>query len=145
MVLNAKSIGACSLGVQSMLRGVPPHVLVEAAIFLVLCLVAFGSLGYAIWKWRTEAKKETLPVWRQIATMIAFLAVMTQVSVFAVFWIWPEIGRDYIKFGQWARWVIPPFLVALPCAIAGKVAVRWSLLLPSIILFVICFFIVLSA
>jgi hypothetical protein len=127
------------------MRGAPPHVFVEAAVFLLLCLVAFGSLGYAVWKWRTRTEKKTLPVWRQVATRIAFLAVATQVTVFAVFWIWPGIGRDYIKFGQWARWVDPPFLVALPCAIAGKGAVRWLLLSASLILFVICFLITLSA
>jgi hypothetical protein len=89
-------------------------------------------------------REKALPVWRQVATMVAFLAVATQVSVFAVFLLWPGIGRDYIKFGQWARWVDPPFLVALPCAIAGKGAVRWLLLSASIILFVICFLITLS-
>jgi hypothetical protein len=127
------------------MRGAPPHVFVGAAVFLLLCLVAFGSLGFAVWKWRTRTEKKALPVWRQVATMIAFLAVATQVSVFAVLWIWPGIGRDYIKFGQWARWVDPPFLVALPCAIAGKGAVRWLLLSASIILFAICSLIILTA
>jgi hypothetical protein len=72
------------------MRGAPPHVFVEAAVFLLLCLIAFGSLGYAVWKWRTRTERKTLSVWRQVATMIAFLAVAAQVSVFAVLGYGPE-------------------------------------------------------
>jgi hypothetical protein len=126
------------------MRGAPLHVFIEWAFFLVLCLIIAGSFGYAAWKWRTGVETKELPVWRQVATMLAFLAVAIQVGVFAVYWIWPQIGRDYIMFGQWARWVDPPFLVALPCAIAGKGAVRGLLLTASVLLFVICFLITVS-
>jgi hypothetical protein len=87
------------------MRGAPLHVYIEAAVFLVLCLIALGSFGYAVWKWRMGTETKRLPVWRQVATILAFLAVATQVGVIAVYWIWPQIGRDYIMFGQWARWV----------------------------------------
>ena len=130
---------------NAQMRGALPHVFVEGAVFLVLCLVAVGTFGYAAWKWWTGVETDTPPVWRRVATMLAFLAVATQVSVLSAFWIWPQIGRDYIGFAQWARWVLPPFLVALPCAIVGKRVVRWLLLTASVVLFVICFFIVLSA
>ena len=127
------------------MRGAPLRVFIEWAVFLVLCLTVLGIFGYAAWKWRTGVETKKLPVWRQVATLLAFLAVAIQVAVFAVYWIRPQIGRDYIMFGQWARWVDPPFLVALPCAIAGKGAVRWLLLTASVLLFVICFLMTLSA
>ena len=127
------------------MRGAPLHVYIEAAVFLVLCLIALGSFGYAVWKWRMGTETRKLPLWRQVATMLAFLAVATQVGVFAAYLIWPQIGRDYNMSGNWARWVDPPFLVAMPCAIAGKGAVRWLLLTASVLLFVICFLITLGA
>jgi len=127
------------------MNGAPPRVVIEAAIFLAVCMVALGSFGYAILKWRAGTETKQLPVWRQIATIVAFVAVGTQVGVFAAFWIWPQIGRDYVTFGQWARWVLPPFLVAFPCGLAGRGAIRWLLLLASVLLFGICFLIVLSA
>jgi hypothetical protein len=132
-------------GLNAQMRAAPLHVFVEAMVFLVLCLVAIGSFGYAAWKWWDGVEASKLPVWRQVATMLAFLAAATQVSVLGAFWIWPQIGHDYVGFARWARWILPPFLVALPSAIAGKRAVRWLLLTASVVVFVICFFIVLSA
>jgi len=126
-------------------RGAPHRVIVEAIIFLAICLTALGCFVYAVRKKRTEAQRIKLPVWRQVAIALGFLAVATQAAVFLAFWIWPPIGRDYVSFGQWARWVLPPFLVAVPCALAGKGASRWWLLSSSVLLFVICFFTVLSA
>ena len=126
------------------MKGAPVHVFIEGAIFFALCLIAIGCFGYAAWKWWTGAGTKKLPVWRQVATILAFLAVATQLIVFAVSWF-PQIGRDYVMFGRWARWVLPPFLVALPCSIAGKRGLRWLLLTASILLFVICFLITLSA
>ncbi len=127
------------------MSGAPTRVIAQAIIFAAICLIALGCLGYAVWKRRTEVEKVKLPRWRQVATVLGFLAVTTQAVVFAAFWIWPQIGRDYVSFGQWARWVLPPFLVAVPCALAGKGASRWWLLSSSVLLFVICFFIVMSA
>ena len=104
---------------------------------------AFGGLAYAWRKWRGEARKVELPAWRRTAANIGFLAVALQAVLFIAFWT--RIGRDYLLFGQWARWVLPSFLVAVPCALAGKGASRWWLLSSSVLLFVLCFFIVLSA
>jgi hypothetical protein len=126
------------------MREVPFHVLIEGVIFLAMLLIALGSFGYAAWKWWKGAETRKLPVWRRVATMIAFLAVGTQIIVFAASWF-PQIGRDYVMFGRWARWVLPPFLVAVPSSIAGKRGLRWLLLTASILLFVICFLITLSA
>jgi hypothetical protein len=105
----------------------------------LLYTLAFGpcvSLRLAVslmrlGKWMYWGGEKTLPLWRRAATVIAFLAVATPIGVFAAYWIWPQIGRDYLVHGQWARWVDPPFLVALPCAIAGEGATRWLLHLLS--------------
>ena len=104
---------------------------------------AFGSLVYAGITWRWKTTKAELPTWRRVVTNLGFLAVSAQAILFAA--SWTGIGRDYVLFSQWARWVLPTFLVALPCAIAAKGPSRWWLLLSSILLFVTCFFIVLSA
>jgi hypothetical protein len=127
------------------MNGVPLRVLVEASVFMAICLVAVGSFGYAVWRRTSEAATTKLPAWRQLATITGFLAVAVQASVLAVFWIWPSIGRNYITFGEWARWVLPSFLVALPTVLAGRGSSRWWLLTSSVLLFVISFLIVLSA
>ena len=120
-----------------------PHILVSAVLFVAMILVAFGGLAYAWKKWRGESRKVELPAWRRTVTNIGFLAVTVQgISLIAS---WTRIGRDYALFGQWARWVLPAFLVALPCVLVGKGTSRWWLLSSSVLLFVICFFIVLSA
>ena len=120
-----------------------PHILVSAVLFVAMILVAFGGLAYAWMKWRGEARKVELPAWRRTVANIGFLAVAVQAVLFIA--SWTRIGRDYVLFGQWARWVLPSFLVAVPCVLAGKGASRWWLLASSVLLFVICFFIVLSA
>jgi hypothetical protein len=106
---------------------------------------AFGSLAYALKKWRDARRKVELSLWRHIGVNAGFLAVAAQALLFVAFWVWPHIGRNYVLFGQWARWALSSFLVALPCVLAGKGASRWWLLSSSVLLFVICFFIVLSA
>ena len=105
---------------EARMTGAPPRVIMDAIIFLAICLTALGCLVHAIRKKRTEARRVELPIWRQVAIALGFLAVATQAAVFFSFWIWPSIGRDYVSFGQWARWVLPPFIVAVPCALAGK-------------------------
>lgn len=127
------------------MTGAPPRVKVEAVIYVAVCLFAACGFGYALWAKRAEVATTKLPAWRQLAAIIAFLAVAVQVSVFSAFWIWPGIGRDYAMFAEWSRWVLPPFLVALPCTLAAKGASRWWLLASSVILFTLSFFIVLSA
>lgn len=125
------------------MTGAPHRVLVQAAIFLAICMAALGSFGYAVWERRTETETKTTPLWRRIVAASGFVAVAAQAVFFAAFWT--RIGRDYVLFGRWARWVLPTFLVAVACVLAGRGASRWWLLLSSVFLFVICFFIVLSA
>lgn len=76
--------------------------------------------------------------------VLGLIAVALQAALFVAFWLWPSIGRDYMLFGSWARWVHLSFVIALPCLFAGKGPSRWWLLGSSLLLFVISFFIVAS-
>jgi hypothetical protein len=116
--------------------------IVQEIIFVAMIIAAFCGLVFGWTKWRHENRKACIPVWRRILAGAGILAVTAQAIVFIESW---RIGSDYVLFGKWARWVLPSFLVALPCVIAGRGASRWSLLSSSILLFVLCFFIILSA
>lgn len=80
------------------MTGAPHRVLVEAAIFLAICVAALGSFGYAVWKRRTETERKITPSWRRTVTTLGFVAVAVQVALFAAFWT--RIGHDYVLFGQ---------------------------------------------
>jgi hypothetical protein len=110
-----------------------------------MIISAFGGLVYAWKRWRDDTQKLELPAWRRAVANIGFLAVAAQAVLFLVFWKWPGVGRDYVSLGQWARWILPTFLVALPFVLAGKGRSRWWLLSSSVLLFIVCFFIALSA
>lgn len=125
-----------------LLRTVQPHIVIEALVFGLMTLTATSGLAYAWWHCDVVLGNKTLPFWRRIAASIGLLAVTMQALLFIL--SWTRIGSG-VLFGQWARWVLPTFLVAVPCVLAGKGAFRWWLLLSSVLLFVICFFIVLSA
>jgi hypothetical protein len=120
-----------------------PHVAVEAVVFGLMTLAASWGLAYAWWRRRVELGKDTLPFWRRTVASIGLLSVTAQALLFIL--SWTRIGRDYALFGQWARWILPTFLVAAPCVLAGKGPSRWWLLASSVLLFIICFFITLSA
>lgn len=117
----------------------------EAVLFIAMIISAFGGLVYAWKRWRDDTQKLELPAWRRAVANIGFLAVAAQAVLFLVFWKWPGVGRDYVSLGQWARWILPTFLVALPFVLAGKGRSRWWLLSSSVLLFIVCFFIALSA
>lgn len=125
------------------MNGAPFHVLVETIVYLAICITALGCLGFAIWKVAREHDRTNLPTWRRIVGGIGFVAVTFQAILFIT--SWTRIGKDYVQFSQWSRLVLPSFLVAVPCVLADRGAIRWYLLSSSILLFVICFFIVLSA
>lgn len=119
-----------------------PHILRAAIVFVLLVLVAFGGLGFAWMRWRTETRKAELSRWRRTAANIGFLGVAAQAALFIAFW--GPIGRDYALFADWARAVVAVFVVALPLTLAGRGASRWWLLGSSVLLFIICFFMILS-
>ena len=119
-----------------------PRIVVEGVVFGLMTLTASWGLAYAWWLWRVELGRN-LPPWRKVVASIGLLAVTSQALLFIL--SWTRIGRDYALFGQWARWVLPTFLIAVPCVFAGKGPSRWWLLSSSVLLFIICFFITLAA
>jgi hypothetical protein len=119
------------------------HIVVDAIIFGLMILLAFWGLGHAWWHWRIRPGKDILPLWRRTFAIVGLLAVSVQALLFIL--SFTRIGSDYTLFGKWARWVDYTFLVAVPCVLAGKGTSRWWLLSSSILLFVVCFFITLSA
>ena len=127
-----------------MLSFVPVRAVGGAIILVALSLTALGALAYALWKWRGEAGNVQFPTWRRVTLVVGVIAVTLQAALFLAFWLSPSIGRDYILFGSWARWVHISFIIALPGLFAGKGPSRWWLLFSSALLFVICFFIVLT-
>lgn len=118
-----------------------PHLLPGFILLGLMTVAAFGSLGYAWWRWKPEHFE--LPLWRRVVAGVGLLAVSVQGLLFLL--SWTQIGRDPVLLAHWARWVNPTFLVAVPCVLAGKGAFRWCLLSASVLLFVICFFFTLSA
>lgn len=114
----------------------------DAVLFVVMVAGAFASLICAWVKWFWRTPKASLPAWRRGVATLGFVAVVVQAGLFIA--SWTRLGRDYVWFGQWARWVLPSFLVALPLVLTGKGLSRWWLLSSSVILFVICLFIVLG-
>jgi hypothetical protein len=119
-----------------------PGILGAAILSVLLVLAAFGSLGYAWIKWRGEVNRLELSGWRRAAANLGFLAVAAQAALFIAFW--GPIGRDYVLFREWARAAVALFVVALPLSLAGKGASRRWLLGSSVLLFVVCFFVILS-
>jgi hypothetical protein len=119
-----------------------PHIIRAAIVFMLMVLIAFSGFAYAWRKWRTDVRKGELPRWRRTATGIGFVAVAAQAALFVAF-VGP-IGRDYVLFAWWARAVLALFVVALPLTLAGRGASRWWLLGSSLLLFIICFFMILS-
>ena len=122
-----------------------PRILLEAVVFVTMILIALGALAYGWKKWLGELRKRELPMWRRTAPSAGFLAVTAQATLFLAIWIWPHIGRDYVSFGEWARSELLLFLIAFPLVLAGQGPSRWWLLLSSVLLFIICFFIALTA
>jgi hypothetical protein len=117
----------------------------EAVLFITMIISAFGGLAYAWKKWRDDAQKLELPTWRRAVANIGFLAVAGQAVLFLVFWEWPGVGHDYVPLGHWARWILPSFLVALAFRSRWEGSLAMVAPSSSVLLFVICFFIVLSA
>jgi hypothetical protein len=119
-----------------------PHLLPGFIVLGLMTLTALGGLTYAWRRSRPEYFKQ-LTLWRRVLSGVGLLAVSFQAFLFLLFWT--RIGRDPVLIAHWARWVDPPFLLAVPCILAGKGAFRWSLLSASILLFAICFLLTLSA
>jgi hypothetical protein len=116
----------------------PPQIIVQVYAFVALNIIPLGGFAYSLKKWHGEVSKAELPMWRRAAANIGFFTVGVQIGLLLLFWVWPRISRDLI--GDWARWVFPTFLVAVPLIFAVKGPSRWWLLSSSVIVFALCFF-----
>jgi hypothetical protein len=114
----------------------------EKIIFVAIIVAGLAGFLLALRAWFKTEKSQTLPAWRRVLFSLGFLAVAGQVVLFAL--SWTHIGRDRALFAAWARFVYPSFGVAVPLIFAGKGAARWWLLASSFLLFVLCFFVMLS-
>jgi hypothetical protein len=111
--------------------------------FVVIFLIPSGTFAYALIEWRRELQKAAVPFWRRIAANLGFIAVAAQGAVLLSVSIWPQLSRMPL-LSQWARWVFPTFIVAVPFVLVGKGASRSWLLSSSLLLFIFCFSLVLS-
>jgi len=100
-------------------------------------------LAYGLLKWFIDDRKLELPPWRRAVFVAGSLGVIFQAALFVA--SWRRDISNYASFGQWSRLVLPSFLLAAGCVLVGKGASRWWLLSASVVLFVLCFLIVLSA
>jgi hypothetical protein len=117
--------------------------IIRVYTFIAINLPLLGAFAFALVKWRGDIRNSDLPMWRKWTTNIGFVAVAIQGGLYLAVWIWPQLTRGSL-LGRWAHWVLPTFAVAVPFVLAGKGASRWWLLSSSVMLFVICFFIVLT-
>jgi hypothetical protein len=114
----------------------------EKVVFVGIIVAGLVGFVLALRAWIKSGQSAGLPAWRRLLFSLGFLAVAGQVVLFAL--SWTNIGRDRALFAAWARFVYPSFLVAFLLVLTGKGAARWWLLASSFLLFVLCFFIMLS-
>jgi hypothetical protein len=119
-----------------------PRIVIETVVFGLMAVTAFAGLSYAWWHLRTAVVTDT-PLWWRSVTSIGLLGVSIQALVFIVFWT--PVVHDALSLAQWSRWVFPAFLLGAACSLLGKGVFRRWLVSSSALLFVICFFLVLSA
>ena len=117
-------------------------IIFEIIVFFGIVIVAIAAFVWALWAWHKDKQLMNLAEWRKVAFQLGFIAVAGQLVLFAIFWT--HIGTNYALFAAWARFVYPSFLVAVIFIVAGKGSSRLWLLLSSFLLFVLCFFTMLS-
>lgn len=111
-------------------------------VFIGIILAGLAGFVLALRAWLKSRQSTGLPAWRKLLFSLGFVAVAGQFILFALWWT--RIGRDYALFAAWARLVDPSFLVAIVLVLTGKGSARWWLLGSSSLLFVLCFFIMLT-
>jgi hypothetical protein len=111
---------------------------------IYVSIIVAGLVGFvvALGVWLKSERSKELPAWRRLLFSLGFLAVAAQLVLFAL--SWTNIGRDRALFAAWARFVYPSFFVAAVLVLMGKGPARWWLLASSFLLFVLCFFTMLS-
>jgi hypothetical protein len=112
------------------------------AAFIGIIVVGLAGFVLALRAWLKTRQLAGLAAWRKLLFGFSFLAVAGQIVLFAL--SWTHIGADRALFAAWARFVYPSFLLSVVLILAGKGSPRWWLLASSFLLFVLCFFIMLS-
>ena|SRR5215471_10606610 len=112
-----------------------PHVLAEFVVFGLLLGTAVWGLVYVSWRMWISFSNESFPVWRRILSVIGLAAVIAQFVLFVL--PWTPIGRDPLQFGRWDKWVVPAFLLAVPCILACHGKSRSRLLTSSVLLVIL--------
>lgn len=111
-------------------------------IFVGIVVAGLAGFVLALRAWVRSERSRSLPGWRRLLFSLGFLAVAGQLVLFAL--SWTHIGKDRALFAAWARLVYPSFAVPVALILTGKGSARWWLLGSSFLLFVLCFFIMLT-
>jgi hypothetical protein len=113
-----------------------------ALAFVGLIACGLAAFFVALWRWLRGPQTQGLPGWRKVFFDLGFLAVAAQAVLLAL--SWTHIATSPALFARWARFVFPSFLVAAVLVLMGRGVSRWLLLASSFLLFVVCFFIMLT-
>jgi hypothetical protein len=111
-------------------------------IFVLIMIVAMGSLALAGKLWLTKGGSDEIPAWRGMLYNFGFFALAAQFVLSALFWT--RVGADYALFAWYARMVCLSFLISVLCILVGKGPARWWILASSSLLFAISFLIMLT-
>ena len=114
----------------------------EMVVFIGIVVAGLAGFVLALRAWLKTGQSTGLPAWRKLLFSLGFLAVAGQMILFGL--SWTRIGVDHALFAAWARLVYPSFFAAVVLVLTGKGSSRWWLLGSSFLLFVLCFFIMLS-
>jgi hypothetical protein len=114
----------------------------EKIVFIGIIVAGLVGFILALRAWVKSGQSKGLPAWRRLLFSLGFLAVAAQAVLFAL--SWTHIGVDRALFAAWARFVYPSFLLSVILVLTGKGPARWWLLASSFLLFVLCFFTMLS-
>jgi hypothetical protein len=116
----------------------------ELLVFGGSLIGGFASLVPA-WRQYRQTRKTDHPRWRAALATFGLFAASLQALLLAAFWLYNNVGGDsHSAFQNWARIEIILFVVALLPLLVGTGKYRWWALLSSCLIFVICFFTVLS-
>jgi len=109
----------------------------------LLILIAFGSFACGLWKWIVTARTAVLPAWRRAASGFGCIAVSAQGVGFFV--LLTRTAGNPALVAEWLHFEVYTLIVAVPLVLCGRGLARWGMFLASLFLFVICFFVALSA
>lgn|SRR5579859_959084 len=99
--------------------------------FALASLAPLGAVAYGWWRWKTGLLP--FPLWRRIAALVGTCLITLQAVLFFPFWLGVNSNTSTIAYRAYRLY--PWFLLAVPCALAGKGLSRWVLAATAIWLF----------